>query len=510
MRRTFTVSVSVLLTALATATPAFAQDADAGAPVADAAAAAPTTALDTKTPAPTKVEEAKPDDAKKDEPKKEELPSGRFEFGAYGRVRIASDLRGGTGRTANIVAYGTRIDEDSYAEIELRREDTWKKDIRTRVVTTLAFFPQFFHFTGNATQQIAMRNLYVQGTYGPATLWVGSRMYRGDDIYLLNWWPLDNQNTVGGGAGLKLPKDTMVAFHMGMQRLDNAYQTQVIQAVAPSGFGVVDVLKVDRPRIIETLKLTHFLRNSDGRQVFQGNDKMGFKFIVYGEAHQLAAGTQRDPLTGKDRALPEDSGWLLGAQIGYWTGERDSFAHLFFRHARGIAVYDPLAVPQTFANDRTVSGASETLVALAGNYETGMLGLQWGGYLRFFRDGSDAPLSKDKFDEGSLVLRPNFFIGEHFGVAVEGSYQMRRYALSDANGEGVKQGGLTRFGIMPFFSPSGRGSFKRPQLRVLYVLTARDGGARSLYAPEDVFSQRKVEHFLGLSAEWWFNSSSYP
>jgi hypothetical protein len=25
-------------------------------------------------------------------------------------------------------------------------------------------------------------------------------MYRGDDVYLLNWWPLDNLNMVGGGA----------------------------------------------------------------------------------------------------------------------------------------------------------------------------------------------------------------------------------------------------------------------------------------------------------------------
>ena len=32
----------------------------------------------------------------------------------------------------------------------------------------------------------------------------------------------------------------------------------------------------------------------------------------------------------------------------------------------------------------------------------------------------------------------------------------------------------------------------------------------ALYPVEDVFAQRKAEHFLGLGAEWWFNSSSYP
>src|SRR5436309_2216031 len=64
-----------------------------------------------------------------DNPRKEPPPepkkpdTGHFEFGSYGRVRIASDLRGGTGRQANIVTHGDRIDEESYAELEIRRED---------------------------------------------------------------------------------------------------------------------------------------------------------------------------------------------------------------------------------------------------------------------------------------------------------------------------------------------------------------------------------------------------
>ena len=30
-------------------------------------------------------------------------------------------------------------------------------------------------------------------------------MYRGDDIYLLDYWPLDDQNIVGGGVFLAHP-----------------------------------------------------------------------------------------------------------------------------------------------------------------------------------------------------------------------------------------------------------------------------------------------------------------
>lgn len=439
---------------------------------------------------------------------------GRFEFGSYGRVWAATDLRGGTGRGTNITAFGPRlVDEGSYAELELRREDAFGPRVKTRIVTTLALFPPFFHFTGKALQNIGLRNLYAQGSYDKLLLWAGSRMYRGDDIYLLNWWPLDNQNTIGGGAGGPVYRSsdgvhqTVAAVHAGQQRLDNPFQFQQIPVVAPYGFGTVDVTKLDRPRTIETLKLTHFVR-PNGDQA----PGPGFKVILYGELHQISAGTFRDPLIDRDRGLPSDSGFLVGSQLTYWTGERDQYASLVMRHARGIAAYDPLAVPITFALDRSTSGASETQIAASGNFETEHFGVLAAGYVRFFRDASplETSILQQKYDEGVLVARPTVFLGDHFGVSVEGSYQARRYALLDASGDGPLTAGVFKAGVMPYFSPSGRGSFKRPQIRMLYNASFRDSGARSLYAEQDVFSSRKVEHYLGIGAEWWFNSTAYP
>lgn len=442
-------------------------------------------------------------------PEPPEAHEGRFEFGSYGRVWAASDLRGATGRGTNVVAFGPRlVDEGSYAELELRREDRFGERVTSRVVATLALFPPFFHFTGDAAQAIGVRNLYAQGTYDKLTLWAGSRMYRGDDIYLLNWWPLDNQNTVGGGVGGPIHRaadgsqETTLQLHAGLQRLDHPYQFQQIPVVAPIGFGTVDVTKLDRPRMIETLKATHVVRPGGGRR--------GFKAILYGELHQLAAGVYRDPLTDTDRGLPSDSGFLLGSQLTYFTGARDTFASVVMRHARGIAAYDPLAVPITFALDRTVAGASETLLAASTNVETHDFAVTAAGYVRFFRDGSPAETSTEKYDEGTVVLRPSVFLGERFGVSLEGSYQQRRIAIQDPNGDGPLTASVWKAGIIPYFSPSGRGSFKRPQIRLLYVASFRDSGARGLYPAEDVAAQRGVEHFVGVGAEWWFNSSSYP
>lgn len=338
-------------------------------------------------------------------------------------------------------------------------------------------------------------------------MWAGSRMYRGDDIYLLDWWPLDNQNTVGGGAGFRAEgahgDDTTIAAHVGMQRLDNIYQYQQVPVAAPFGFGSTNVTTLDRPRMVETLKLTHLFRAS--REA-----KPGFKLVVYGEAHELAAGVQRDTVTNLQKPLPSDAGFLIGTELAYWTGERDTFVQLFLRHARGVAAYDPLSVPTTFANDKTTAGSTETLAALGANWEHDWLGVLVGGYVRFFRDGDPSPTSTEKYDEGTLVVRPQAYIGDHWGIAVEGSYQARRFAWLDPATDAPLTASLLRGAIIPYFSPSGRGSYKRPQFRLLYAVTARDTGARSLYPADDVFAQRKVEHFLGLGVEWWFNSSSYP
>ncbi len=139
-----------------------------------------------------------------------------------------------------------------------------------------------------------------------------------------------------------------------------------------------------------------------------------------------------------------------------------------------------------------------------------MFGALFGAYVRSFRDGDPSPTSLNKFDEGTIVVRPQVYIGQHWGVAVEGSYQERRFAYLDPSSNKALNASEWRGGLIPYFSPSGRGSYARPQLRLIYAITDRNSGARELYAPDDVSAQRKIEHFIGIGAEWWFNSSSYP
>jgi maltoporin len=431
-------------------------------------------------------------------------PSGRFEFGSYGRVNVASDLRGRTGRNTDIVAHGSRIDDDSYAELELRREDTFEGGIRSRVVATLALLPPFFHFSGVPADAFAVRQLYAQAALGDWVVWGGSRMYRGDDIYLLNWWPLDNQNTVGGGVA-KAFGDTSVALHAGMQRLDVPTQFQQIPSPVPYSIGATNVTVLDRPRTVETAKMIHNMRGLSGAGATDG-----LKLTLYGELQQMAAGVAHDTSIQSQIPLPQDQGWLIGSQAVYFTGVRNTYASLIVRYASGLAVYDMLAAPTSLNNDHTTKGASETLFAIAGNYEERPFSVQWGGYLRFYRGATEAGTSLDRYDEGIMVVRPHWFITDHVGLAVEGSYQSRRYAVIDPSTDEALTASLVRGALLPYFSPAGRGSFTRPRIGLAYVLTGRNDGARSLYPRDDPFSWRTTEHYFGLAVEWWFNQSSYP
>jgi hypothetical protein len=417
---------------------------------------------------------------------------------------VASDGRGGEGRNADVVAYGSRIDEGTYAELELRRDDEYKKNLTSRIVTTLAIGGPVFHYDGKFDAKIALRNLYFEEKgIGDKNLsaWAGSRMYRGDDIYLLDFWPLDNLNTVGGGLRFDIEENkTFVAWHIGLNRADDPFQYQTsLRPAAQNQPGATEVEILDRPRVISSLKLSHIVPMLE---------RGGLKGVLYGEVHRLPSG-ERETQPGQLEAVPGDNGTLLGAQVGFFTGEHDTFVNLFFRYGRGLAAYGELATPEGTSPERTVEGAHELLIGLSGNYEYDPFGVVVGGYFRSFREPTPEPYNFNNVDEGIFVARPHVFLTDEIGVAVEGSYQAQQRGILNIATNKPLHAKLWRFGLMPYLSPSGPGVFKRPVLRLIWAVTQRNDDARSLYPFDDPFARRKVEQFYGIGAEWWFNSSSY-
>ena len=180
----------------------------------------------------------------------------------------------------------------------------------------------------------------------------------------------------------------------------------------------------------------------------------------------------------------------------------------FSSHACGLAVYDPLSSPTTLANDKTTKGAHETLFALAGNFEEPSFGILWGSYLRFVRGATESATSLDRYDEGILVVRPQWYVTDHIGIAVEGSYQARMPRIARRKTDGHSRRPMLRGAVLLLLADGARivrATADRSRLRGIDAQRRR----RTLYPRDDPFSWRSTEHYLG-SPSWWFNMSSYP
>lgn len=424
-----------------------------------------------------------------------------FDFGTYGRVSIGADGRGHEAFSTNVVSHGSRLEEAPYVELDFYYSRALAEHPHAlwRVVLTPAFAAgDLFHYSGTWDSHLALRNAYVEtqniGANG-LKLWAGSRMYRGDDIYLFDYWPLDNLNTVGAGLNYQRKKYE-IALHAGLNRLDDLYQYERLE-VPPRGLGPPGQATVlDRPRFVASLKLTK-----------QFGDFRGAKISIYGEIHALPSGDYTDPTSMLKTALPSDLGWVAGVQIGGWL-RPFVFGHLWLRVAGGLAAYGELTAPTHLDLNRQVTGALEIVAAFSTNWESNWVGLMMAGYVRRFVDPRPMAHNPGSYSEGIVAMRPHIYWNRYFHTAFELSYQQRVSDGLDFVAQRTLSPSVFRFSVLPLVAPLGRGTFSRPQLYLNYTVSVMNDDAWiSLYDPADYRYGQGVVHNIGAGVEWWFNSS---
>jgi len=325
---------------------------------------------------------------------------------------------------------------------------------------------------------------------------LGSRWLRGNDIYLMNMWPLDNLNTLGVTFGARSARYE-AHLHVGVNRLNAnpmSPQLQRVEVPSASGFGADEVTLLNRQRLITS---GLYERRYDG-----------WKWKVYGELHRLPSGTRA--LEGgylEREALPDDLGLMLGAQLGLWgTWHPQDHLNLWVRYARGLAAYDELGATGSLDLNKRSWSAEEWRAALAGNLSGARWSAQWGGYIRYFRD---ADRSLDDFDdrlEGSFAVRPQLNLGV-LTPALELSAQVSEPLGAHPINLRRETAVVYQAGLIPALSFDAHGevgSFTRPQLRLMYVVSYLNEAALARYALEDPRSGEAVTHYLGARAEWWF------
>jgi maltoporin len=434
-------------------------------------------------------------------------PDKGFRFGSYGRVSAGSDLRGGKPERVMIVGHGPRIVEPSYLELEFSygfvhpHDDT--KTIRP--VITLAFDDTLFHETGQFDAQPALRNMFLDAQVAKGVgAWVGSRMYRGDDIYLFDYWPLDDQNLVGGGISVHPLGALEFAGAIGFNRLEHPFQHQEIEVANPVQ-GATTVEQLNRQRTVASATATYTLLPPTA-------DGIGFKAKVHSEVHSLPSGTRKRD-DGTLESLPADSGLLVGAELGAFGFADPAFGYRrhingFVRYAKGLAAFDELAPPTSFGPELKTNRASELSFGLSANWDHALGQLMAGVLSRRFIDADGSNDSDDGW-EYALDIRPLARIVPDWYVGADLSYQAR--FPKGLNPITLRAEDPAEYQIAPMiaYSPMGPSAYDRPQLRLVYRAAHRNQAALDEFVPDDPQRRHAWTHFLGVQAEWWFNSSTY-
>ncbi|MDQ3370241.1 MAG: carbohydrate porin, partial [Myxococcota bacterium] len=443
-----------------------------------------------------------------------------FRFGSYGRVIAGTDLRGGKPESANVVAHGPRIVEPSYLEIDLSYGFVTPSGKSLRPVITLAFNSTLFHETGEFDAQPALRNVYLDAQLTRhVTAWVGSRMYRGDDIYLFDYWPLDDLNTVGGGLFYRRHQRTdettgapsgdvlELAAHAGVNRLENLFQFQEIDVADPEQ-GATTVVQLNRQRMVLSGTASYIMQGvlADA----------GLKLKLHGEMHGLPSGTRRR-VDGTLEALPGDRGYVIGAEVGtfgFASSESGLRRHLnlFARYAKGLAAFDELAPPTSFGADLKTTRANELSFGASGNWDLGFGHVMLGALSRRFTDADGPGADYDDGWEYALAARPLFNVipgAREVFLGADVSYQARFPNGLNPTTQLAQDPSVFQLAPMLVYSPMGPSGYDRPQLRLVYRAAFLNEAAQDLYVPGDPRREHGVTHFLGVQAEWWFNSSTY-
>ena len=201
-------------------------------------------------------------------------------------------------------------------------------------------------------------------------------------------------NIVGLATGWRTEQsDTQLL--VGFNRAIDRYQVQYVD-VPDISFGEARVTSLNRQRTVAAV--------SSERRFTGGQGALATKLRLYGELHFLPSGERT--LDGGYEAgepLPDDRGWLLGAQLGLWNFARNGHVNLWVRYANGLAAFDELQQPTGLNKERRADGADEVRVAFPA--PTRAFGIQFRGY-RF----SETLTRNEEFDDGHSGRNPPYLL----------------------------------------------------------------------------------------------------
>ena len=146
---------------------------------------------------------------------------------------------------------------------------------------------------------------------------------------------------------------------------------------------------------------------------------------------------------------------------------------------------------------------------MSAGFGAGRFDLIAGAYVDWFSDADTVNYDGDDYYEGTISLRPSYRVAGGYKQAFEFSYQGHRSNGLSPRTDTFLVPAILKAAVIPTLS-AGTGPFARPELRLIYEISVLNDGAQEQYPVEDVRRRGAIHHYLGIGAEWWFNSSTYP
>lgn len=433
-----------------------------------------------------------------------DIPSDRVDFMGYGRMGIGWAPTGqvGGGKYMNLgerKAIGGRLEEGDYLQPGIRYHIK-KAEGETGTSVDLVSDFEMFSLNGAIVSDLANGDIddikimplqfYIEAknvlTPG-LTLWIGSNLYRKNDIHICDYFYFNSLPGQGVGAyfgGL----DVAVLTQTGA----GPFFTADLNAGQPPPAEPA-IVQRQRTMVIGQYKVPFGMAGSYAQGL--------------GEFHVVPKSRNAD--TRAPRGVnPRDWGAVGGVKVHLDLGSdnfSDASARVGNRIANGAesggSTYNTFGLPGV---DGTYDGALGLELVEHFMWNVGKLvSVNGYGTLHFSRGGTDTDpameISNNRLDY-SFGARATSYISDQLHLITEGTFQARK-------DEGLDTGTAVKLSIAPTVVPTGeRSPWARPEMRLIYTVGFynQDAVDQVMSPYLRVIGQEKVAHFLGVRTEWWF------
>ena len=443
------------------------------------------------------------------------ISNKKFSIGSYGRAGIAYALGSPNSdfpQSLNLNGMGSiggRFEENDYFELvtalHFDPAIAGKEKTKINVQARFAFYTTQGQLIGNVSNKsiggitTALPEVYAEANNimgSEWSVWLGARLFRGEDIHIIDHYYFDDHS--GQGVGIKYKNTQFSQIFTGSidttSTLPPNFYLNIVNGTPTLGL---------RNRYVSIIE--HTIPTNNGY------------VKLLGEYQRLPSGTAQDVDTFYN--YPADNGYVLGAKYYKNISSKipGSFNAVSARYGTGIANGGDGGSSRTYVtygapNLETNSFRKAYSLALT---ETFLLNINknysLNGYAIYTKSrGASDSLNKAPDYLGKQLL---FNRKQDIAVGARGTWYIKdwlhllhEFDLTWRKDGTQDFGQMTKFTIAPTFVPTAvRDVWARPHFRLVYsVAHYNEFAADNLYSP--YLSQSGTKswgQYLGAKVEWW-------